>query len=72
MEDEWEEGCVSKIVRYEFLGSWILFWAYCITVIGIPLAIIYLIQGTVRVETAMDDPERFLSEYKAGRVGRGA
>lgn len=25
---------MSKIVRYEFMGSWLLFWLYCVTVIG--------------------------------------
>jgi hypothetical protein len=29
---------MSKIVRYEFMGSWLFFWLVCITVIGIPVA----------------------------------
>jgi len=29
---------MSKIVRHEFMGSWIYFWLLCITVIGIPVA----------------------------------
>jgi hypothetical protein len=33
---------VSKVIRYEFMGSWLLFWLFCITVILIPVAILYL------------------------------
>jgi hypothetical protein len=56
---------MSTIVRYEFLGSWLLFWALGISVIGIPLAILYLVNGTVRVEHQMDDPERFIEDFRA-------
>lgn len=48
---------MSKIVRYEFMGSWFYFWLLSITVIGIPLALLYLISGTLRIEHEMDDPE---------------
>jgi hypothetical protein len=57
----------SRIVRYEFLGSWFLFWVLCVTVIGIPLAILYLVNATVRIEQEMNDPERFVAEFRAGR-----
>lgn len=58
---------MSTIVRYEFTGSWLLFWFYCITVAGIPIGILYLLSATLRVETEMAEPERFISEYRAGR-----
>ncbi len=61
---------MSKIVRYEFMGSWLFFWALCITVIGIPLGILYLISGMLKVEHEMDDPERFIAAYRSGRLGR--
>jgi len=55
---------MSKIIRYEFMGSWFYFWVLSITVIGIPLALLYLISGTLRIESAMDDPERFVEEFR--------
>jgi hypothetical protein len=62
-----EEMAVSKIVRYEFTGSWMFFWICWVTVIGIPVAILHLLTCTLRVETEMAEPERFISEYRAGR-----
>ncbi len=61
---------MPKIVRWEFLGSWLLFWVLCITVIGIPLAILYLLNGTVRIEHEVSDPERFVTEFRSGRLTR--
>lgn len=59
---------MSRIVRYEFMGSWFYFWLLSITVIGIPLAILYLLSGTLRIEHEMDDPERFVEFFRAGRL----
>lgn len=50
---------MSKIIRYEFMGSWLFFWLLCITVILIPVAILYLLSGTLRIEDEMTDPEQF-------------
>lgn len=55
---------MSKIVRYEFMGSWFYFWLLSITVIGIPLALLYLLSGTLRIESAMEDPERFVEQFR--------
>ena len=59
---------MSKIVRYEFMGSWFWFWLWCVTIVGIPVALLSLINGTVRVEDDMDDPEAFLSAFRSGKV----
>lgn len=59
---------MAKIIRYEFLGNWLLFWGLSITVIGIPLAILYLLSGTVRIEHEIDDPEQFVAQFRAGRL----
>lgn len=61
---------MSKLVRYEFVGSWLFFWALCITVIGIPLGILYLLSGLLRIEHEMADPERFIAEFRAGHLGQ--
>lgn len=58
---------MAKIVRHEFMGSPIIFFALCLSGIGIPLAILYLITGTVTVEEDIEDPTQFLMQYKAGK-----
>ncbi|HTL03360.1 MAG TPA: hypothetical protein VL243_14070 [Vicinamibacterales bacterium] len=59
---------MSKVVRYEFMGSWMLFWLLGISIIGIPLAILYLMNGTIRIEDELDDPEQFLAEFRSGKL----
>jgi hypothetical protein len=61
---------MSKIVRYEFLGSWIIFSLMFLSGVGIPGAILYLLNGLVSLETTMDDPEKFLAEFRAGKWRR--
>ena len=58
---------MAKIVRHEFMESPIIFFALCLSIIGIPLAILYLIAGTVTVEEDIEDPTQFLMQYKAGK-----
>jgi hypothetical protein len=60
----------SKIVRYEFLGSWLMFWLLCLSVIGLPLGVLYLLSGTVRIEEELEDPSRFIAEFRAGHLGK--
>ena len=60
---------MSKIVRYDFMGSWIYFWLLCITGIGIPFALLYLLNGTIQTHTEVSDPERFVQEFRAGKMG---
>jgi len=59
---------MSKIIRYEFMGSWFRFWLMCLTIIGIPFAVLYLIDGTLRIEHDIDDPERFVEEFRSGKL----
>jgi hypothetical protein len=49
------------------MGSWLLFWLLCITGIGIPFAVLYLLNGTLRIEDEMADPEQFVSAFRAGK-----
>lgn len=62
---------MSKVVRYEFLGSWLLVWLASVTVIGIPIAVLYLITQTVRVDTDLEDPEAFVAAWRDGKVKSG-
>ncbi|MGO4883279.1 MAG: hypothetical protein ACLP59_21035 [Bryobacteraceae bacterium] len=59
---------MSKVIRNEFMGNWFVFTLLCLTVIGIPLAILYLVTGTLRVETEMQDPEQFIAAYRAKKL----
>ncbi len=59
---------MSKIVRHEFMGSWVVFWLLCITGIGIPVAILYLLNGTIRIETELDNPEEFLDAFRRRKL----
>jgi hypothetical protein len=31
---------------------------------------LYLVNGTVRIEQELDDPERFVEEFRAGKLRR--
>jgi hypothetical protein len=57
----------ATISRYEFMGSWLYFWLLCITVVGIPLAFLYLLNGTVRVQEQVEDGEGVVSALRAAR-----
>ena len=59
---------MAKIVRHEFVGSPIIFFLLCLSMGGIPFAILYLIGGTVTVEEEMEDPTEFLMQYRAGKL----
>jgi hypothetical protein len=59
---------MSKIVRYRFMGSWWWFWLLCVSGIGLPLAILYLLTGTVRLDTDVDDTEQIAEELYTGKL----
>ena len=61
---------MGTIVRHEFLGNWLWFWFLCVTMIGLPLALLYLLDATVRVEDQVEDPTALLEDFRAGRFGR--
>lgn len=63
-----EVDLANRIVRYEFMGSWLFFWLLCITVFGLPVALLYPLNGTIRIEKEMDDPERFIERYRTGEL----
>ncbi len=61
---------MSKIVRWEFMGSALRFWVLCITIIGIPIALIYLVNSTFKIETEVDDAEKVIANFRDGRLGK--
>jgi hypothetical protein len=48
---------MDTIRRREFHGSWLWFAVLCLTGVGIPFAVIYLIENTVEIETQVKDGE---------------
>jgi hypothetical protein len=60
---------MSKIIRRQFLGSWVLFLVLCLSILGIPIAILYYKEWTVIVEEELEDPSAFLDAYRAGKLG---
>lgn len=60
-------GTMSKVVRYEFMGSWLIFWLLFISGVGLPFALLYLVDGTLRLDTEVDDPEKYVETYRKAR-----
>jgi hypothetical protein len=58
---------MATISRYEFMGSWLYFWLLCITGVGLPLAFLYLVNGTIRVEEQVEDAEGVLRSLRGAR-----
>jgi hypothetical protein len=58
---------MATISRYEFMGNWLIFWLLCITGVGIPLAFLYLLNGTVHVAEQVEDGEQVVSALRAAR-----
>lgn len=52
------------------MGNWFLFWGLCLSGVGIPLAILYLIEWTVEIEYEISNAEDFLSKYKKKLFGK--
>ena len=60
---------MSKIIRRQFLGSWVLFLVLCLSILGIPIAILYYKEWMVTVEEELENPSAFLDAYRAGKLG---
>jgi len=63
----------GKIVRYEFLGSYVYVCVAFFLVVTIPLAVIHIITTTVRIDEELKNPSEFLAQYKEqqGKKQRG-
>jgi len=55
-----EEEAMGKVIRREFVGNRWLLVALSLTGVGLPLAVLYLIEGTVTVSEELEDPNAFL------------
>jgi len=61
---------MAKIVRYEFMGNWLVFWLLCVFFLLIPLAFLYWATNVLRIEEDLDEPERFVEEFRVGKLGK--
>ena len=55
----------GKIVRYEFHGSYIYVALAFVLIFTIPLAIIHVINSTIRIDEEMENPSEFFERYKS-------
>jgi hypothetical protein len=58
---------MGKVVWHEYVGSWVLFILLCLTIIGIPAAVLYLVEHIVTVEEEMQNPSGFMDNFRAGK-----
>ena len=61
---------MGKVVWHEFVGSWFIFillCLLCLTIVGIPVAILYLVEHVVTVEEEMKNPSEFMDNFRAGK-----
>lgn len=56
---------MDKIIRREFTGNWLLFGALALTGIGLPFAVLYLINSTVEIHTEIKDGEEAFEKIKS-------
>ncbi len=61
---------MARIRRFEFKGSGVLFWLMCLSIICIPLAVLYLIDWTIVIDEEVDDPQGFVKAFRPGEIGR--
>jgi hypothetical protein len=56
---------VATITQYKFLGSWIAFTILCLTIVGIPVALLYLLNSLVSVSEEVDDPVEAVETHRS-------
>lgn len=62
---------MGKVIRREFLGSRVLVTLLCLSLVGIPMAIIYVLEAMVKIEEDVQEPSEFTAWYRA-RKSRSA
>jgi len=61
------DRAMGKIVYHEYLGSRLLLTILGLSIIGIPLAVVYVLESTVTVEESVDSPGEFLEKQREKR-----
>ena len=60
---------MGKIIYREFLGNRLVFFLLCLSGIGLPIAVIYLLECTVTVEENVESPSAHLASLCGKRPG---
>ena len=55
---------MDRIRKREFVGSQIWLTVLALTGIGIPIAIVYLINSTIETEFEVEDADKFWESYR--------
>ena len=55
---------MARVKYREFVGSTLWFWFLCLSIVGIPLGLLYLIARTVEVEVEVEDPEKLIQHIR--------
>lgn len=63
---------MAKIVRYEFMGNWLIFWVLCVVVFLIPFAFLYWMANSIRIEEDLENPELFVERFRSGVLTKKA
>ena len=58
---------MDKIIRREFTGNWLIFGVLALTGLGLPFAVLYLIDNTVEIHTEVKDGEEAFEQIKRRR-----
>lgn len=61
---------MGKIIRHEFLGNRFVVFLLCLSGVGIPWALLHVLEGLVTIEEELEDPTAFLEEHKRKHSGR--
>jgi hypothetical protein len=64
---------MGRIIRYEFVGNWLVLVLLFMSVIFIPFGVIYFILTAVKIEEEIENPNEFIAAFKEGKYrGKGA
>lgn len=58
---------MGRIIYREFLGSRLVLTALFLSGIGIPLAVIYVLEYTITVEEDVESPSDYVASWRARR-----
>ena len=63
---------MEKIVRIQFMGNWIIFWLLCISIVGVPMAILYFVNSSMKIDSEVPDAEEFVKQFRSRRFKRSS
>jgi len=58
---------MGRVIRYEFVGNWLVLTLLFVSVIFIPFGVVYFILATVKIEEEIENPNEFIAAFKEGK-----